>query len=543
MTNERLKENDLLSALQRGSPTERVAAIRVLASSSLYLFARVILQKDYLRPHPHRAVCEFLESPSPQHRLLVLPRSFLKSTLNSLSLPLWMALQDPSLTILLVTNSDDNARKMLGELRTTIERNELLRALWPEVIPASASEAEKWSDSQVCLKRKVVSKEMTFEAAGVSTTMTGRHYRRIIVDDPVAAKRDDRTGEEAAPTKDDIDTAISFISKLRPYFTDPSETRVYHSGTRWAHYDPIAYLKGLQRADGTPLVATFEMAALDAEGRATYERYPVGVLDDIRAEVGPYLWASQYMNQPIAEVDHLFKKEWRRYWSRTPPNDSIAALPNLEDLWIAITLDPANRQHRHSDYTALVAVGSDGSGNWYVLDYVKKRMAPEDTVKEAVRMYERWNARVLGVECVAAQLTYKKWIDAYARDHNLYIKTLELKSKNIAEAKQRRIESIQPLCARGQLFLEQGRSAALEQEMDEYPNGRHDDLLDALAYHTQLARRPTARVAEKVVADWAKDPNGGPPLLTFEGMRRRLNQMIGRGRGREVAYVSRDFVV
>ena len=537
-----LLKNDLLCALRTGSPIERLAALRVLVSASLYLFARIALGKDFLRPEPHARVCEFMTTGESLHRLLVLPRSFLKSTLCSLSLPLWWCLQDPSLTTLIVTNSDDNARKMLGEIRNTLEKNALIKALWPDVVPASAGEAEKWSDSQVCLKRDIVNKEMTFEAAGVNTTIVGRHYRRIIIDDPVAAKRDDKTGEEAAPTKEDIDNAIRFMKHLRPFFTDPLATRIMHSGTRWAHYDPISYLKGLKRADGSSLVPVLELAAIDDEGQPTYDRYPLPVLEDIRLEVGPYLWASQYMNHPVAEEDRLFRREHLRFWSRTPATDAVATLPELKDLWITMTVDPANREKKHHDYTAMVVVGSDAAGNWYVLDYVKKRMPPEDTIRAAIRLYEKWGVRVMGIETIAAQIVYKKWIDDYAKEHDKYVRTKELKSKTIAEAKMRRIESIQPLVVRGQLFLEQGRSASIEQEMEEYPNGRFDDLLDALAYQKQLVRKPTSRQAEETVGAWAENPNGGPPLFTYEGMMADLRRAAGRGPNGEVPYVARDFV-
>jgi len=520
--------NQVLQALHDGNLTEKLAATRLLSERSLYFFAKVVLGKDYLRPEPHTRVCKFLQSPTPQQRLLVLPRSFLKSTLTSLALPLWMALQDPSLTILIRSNSDENARKMLVELRSHLEQNELLRTLWSDVVPDGARDAERWSDSQVCLKRHMTNKEMTFEAAGIATTVVGRHYRRFIIDDPIMAKRDDRTGEEAAPTKEDIDAALAGIKKHRPMWTDPLETLTFHCGTRWAHYDVIAYLKGLKRDDGSTLLKVLELAALDEDGQPVYDRYPLEVLADIRAEVGPYLWASQYMNKPIAEVDRLFRREQLRYWSYKPENDSIAQAPNVKDLWVTMTLDPACREKKHNDYTAMVIVGTDLGGNWYLLDYLRKRLPPEQTVREAVRLYSKWNARVLGIETVSAQLTFKSWIDEIARSRDTYMRTVELRSKNIAEAKERRIEGLQPLVARGQLFLEKGRSAALEQEMEEYPNGRHDDLLDALAYHKQLVRKPKVAPPEPEDEDWKVVDPSKPPEMTYEGLMRKLKRSAGR---------------
>ena len=115
--------------------------LREVCKGDLYVFAKGILQHDWLVPHVHRPLCRLLElyngydeSLAPpmieywrvlsnpvlelslerrwdiflnglKRALIVLPRGWLKTTVCSVSYPMWRAVRDPNIRVLLTQNT------------------------------------------------------------------------------------------------------------------------------------------------------------------------------------------------------------------------------------------------------------------------------------------------------------------------------------------------------------------------------------------------------------------------------------------------------
>lgn len=111
---------------------------------------------------------------------VIAPRGAAKSTLSSLALPLYAAMEGKENYIVISSDSGDQARLFLGAIRDEIETNELLQQDYPSV----CRKGPIWRDDRLKLANGV-----QIDAVGTGTKMRGRRNRQsrpslILVDDP-----------------------------------------------------------------------------------------------------------------------------------------------------------------------------------------------------------------------------------------------------------------------------------------------------------------------------------------------------------------------
>lgn len=138
-----------------------------------YFFARGIIGKDYMTPELHEPLCRFLQLMEILRKIIVLPRSFLKSTLGCIVLPIWLSLHNPDIRILIVCNIIENAMNHLRQIKSIFETNDVFRSLYPWIIPNIRK--VMWSDHSVEVKRTMGWGEATFNAAGLGTNIVSTH--------------------------------------------------------------------------------------------------------------------------------------------------------------------------------------------------------------------------------------------------------------------------------------------------------------------------------------------------------------------------------
>ena len=150
-----------------------VASLRDKGKESLFFLARGILEFSDLTEHVHLPLCRELENFEKNTRMgIELPRDWFKSTIGSIAYPIWRAINNPNVRILVVQNSMNNARKKLQSIKQIFESNQLFRALYPEILPRKNS---TWTQECLTVNRSKPLPEGTFEAAGVGTAVTSRH--------------------------------------------------------------------------------------------------------------------------------------------------------------------------------------------------------------------------------------------------------------------------------------------------------------------------------------------------------------------------------
>lgn len=285
--------------------------LRALAEQDLFVFAKGILGYDWLDREIHLPLCKLLQDYETNRRLvIVLPRSWLKTTLCSIAYPMWRAVRSKgNIRCLLVQNTYDNAVAKLKSIKDHWEKNELLRTLWPELLPTPQC---KWTSDSLCLNRSESYAESTFECGGTRSQFISRHYDLIDQDDTVAPKLNELGEDNVLPVKEDIGQAIGFHKSCVDLQNDFSTAQILVVGTRWFEKDLISYIRdeqneALKREEALPYFI-FERACLETngkpnpDGQPTYpKRFGWEVLKQLRAEKGSYMFSCLYLNCPLRD--------------------------------------------------------------------------------------------------------------------------------------------------------------------------------------------------------------------------------------------------
>jgi len=476
--------------------------LRRIALKDFYVFAKGICGFSWLVPEIHLPLCRMLEK-NPKRALFVLPRGWLKTTLCSIAYPLWRATQDTNFRTLIVQNTYTNAIAKLRVIRDIVERNELYRTLFPEVLPTTKS---VWRDDSLCLNRSRALDASTFEAAGTRTQVVSRHYDLIVEDDTVAPELDDLGEMGVCPHQDDVDRAIGWHRLVSPLLVSPAESQNLVVGTRWFLEDLISWIKKNETSqDGRRGFKVYERACLeknglpDERGTPTYEkRFPRSVLEELKAALGPYLFSCLYLNMPIPMDDMIFRPEWITYYDLEP-----------RELYCFTTVDPAGDPELSKgdpDYNVVLTTGQHPqTGQIFLLEYTRKKCSPSELIDDIFAQVERWHPIKVGVESVQYQSTLQFWVrERMQKTGRFFIVeaiTHGRKSKNA------RILGLQPLVANKQLVFRKSM-VALVNELLVFPYGKNDDLIDALSMQLPLWRVTSAIMERDRSEEFGRDTYG-----------------------------------
>lgn len=470
--------------------------LRERAQRSLYFFAKGVLGFDKLAPL-HLEVCNFLEHPATR-KLIVLPRGHFKTTLASISYPMWLSINDPNIRVLIASSTSTNAQKIMSLVRAKWERCEMLRWLFPELVPDPNK--FKWTDASACISRTKDWPESTYEAIGAGGTAVSRHYDVIIEDDLV--------NEDHLINKEQMDKIIDWHQYKEALFVNPSRGINPLIGTRWAHYDLI------QWALDNELDRVRYVRSAKQNGVPIFpEEFTQQELDRLLSVMGTYKFSCQYLNDPTADTGRKFEEGWLQYYDNLPQgpyNYFIACDP-------ATSVFKAGGQvARDSDYTALVGIAVSKDNHIYVEDVVVERFGIDEFIYELFRLVETYQLRTgvpprVGIETNAFQRALLFPIREEMKRSTTYFGVEELKASRVA-TKQLRILALQPYFSNGAISLKKSHTELLH-EYRLFPLAKHDDALDALAYTIQMAKpaHEPARSAAKP-AD----------VLSLESIRRSL---------------------
>ena len=426
-----------------------------------------------------------LQDRTKRRKKFVLPRGWLKTTVCTVAYPIFSAINNPNVRILLAQNNRDNARKKLKQIRELWEQNQLLRALFPALLPTSSSQ---WTADSLCLSRSEAHPESTFECVGVRGQTTSRHYNIIIEDDTVAPDFDELGEETLAPSHDDVRKAISWHSLCLPLLTNPSTDEIVVVGTRWYEHDLMSHI-----AKNEPQYATIERSCRedtdgnsDPRGVVTYpERFDTDVLVEYEATLGPYFFSTLMLNCPVSVGDMLFRADWFNEYTELPPRQS---------LHVYTTVDPATDPQLSTsrsdqlDYSVVMTTGKDLlTGDIYILDYFHKRCNPGELLDAIFDHVERWNPLVVGYEDVAFQKSLDYWIKERMRSTGTFFHLSPIQ-RGTKKSKANHIMGLQPIASAGALHVRPFMTELITEFLS-FPRGAHDDLIDCLSMQTQLWQR------------------------------------------------------
>lgn len=228
------------------------------------------------------------------------------------------------------------------------------------------------------------------------------------------------------------------------------------------------------------------LPVLDENGESTWPaRFPTETVEaerDAFAKVGRAdVWWREKMCVSRTPEAQPFRREMFRY--------AHPATIRTNELNVYMTVDLASSKADSADYSVCAVTGVNRDGHWFVLDCWYGRVTPAEHLGAIFQMYEKWRPLKVGVEKVAYQAAMFDMLKAEMPRRNTFFTVTPL---NAVGKKETRISALQPRFAAGSVWFPSGASwlEEMESELLAFPAGKHDDLIDALAYTEQLAQPP-----------------------------------------------------
>ena len=471
------EQGPLPTAAESETPEQKTVEEKARAELALRFLTRKRLlpfverfNHDYQAGWVHKDICKRLEEfsrdvaekKSPRLMLFMPPRHG-KSTLASVAFPAWHLGRNPEHEFISCSYSGSLAMAFSRKVRGLLREEGYKSAFKTRLDPQSQS-AEAW----------LTTTGGGYVAAGVGGGITGKGAHILVIDDPVK-NRDDAESSNARESTWD-------------WYTSTAYTRLAPGGgvlvilTRW-HDDDLAgrLLKAAaDNGEQWEVVNYPARAEVDEEfrniGEALHaERYNEEALARIERAVGPRDWSALYQQNPVADDGEYFTRDMINYYDR----DEI----DHDRMKFYCAWDLAIGKNDRNDYTVGIVVGIDEQDQLYVVDMVRGRFDGFEIVEKILDLYEMWKPSIIGIERGHIEMALGPFLEKRVRERGLYeayFKDLKTGRRD----KEARARAIQGRMQQGMVFLpkEANFTGPLVAELLRFPNGVHDDQVDALAW-------------------------------------------------------------
>lgn len=514
---------------------EKALEVRERAKNDLNYFAS-LMNPGYMYGSVHREVFKWMQEYTlfgqgeglSTNKLIMLPRAHLKSHMVA-TWCAWIITRHPEITILYLSATAELAETQLFAIKNILESDKYQR-FFPEYINPQDGLREKWSTTKISIdhpeRRRQGIRDATIATAGLTTNTTGWHADVIVPDDLVVPENAYTENGRLEVSK----KASQFTSIRNPGgFTMACGTR-YHPNDIYAtwksqHY-PIYNDEG-EQIDDVPVWEVVEYA-VEVDGLFIWPSavrsdmkvfgFNQQVLARIKAEYTDQVqFYAQYYNDPNdPSSDRISRDKFQYYDVRRLKKEGSKWYFNGNRLNIYAAVDFAFSLTRDSDFTAIVVVGVDSDGNYYVLDIDRfKTKKTIDYFKAIAELHSRWKFSKLRAEVTVAQAVIVEAIKDYVKQHGMTLAIDEYRPSKAEGHKEERIAAaIEHLYDDNKVWhFEGGWTTILEEELVQ-ARPAHDDVKDALASAVSIAVRPQ-RSSGSVMKDFLA---GGQQKSRFGGV-------------------------
>jgi predicted phage terminase large subunit-like protein len=476
-----MNEEELIQKIEELSEVVR-AQKEAYYSTHFYEFNRDILGWPDIYEPLHREVCDFVQNNINNKKLLVLlPRGTFKSSIVTVGYALWRILKNPNERILIANATYPMAISFLKQIKDHLERNQKIKEIFGDYFKT----ADAWRTESITLRapgeQSYRGKEPTVSVYGMGSNLTGSHFTLALLDDMV--------NRDTIATPEQMQKVIDFYKDTLDLL-DPvgGRKQMIVVGTTWHQSDLYSWI--LDRESGVAYdFETMRKPAFTGDwnkGELLFSpRLGWKELEDLKRQQGPSHFAAQYLLDPVPPENAIFSNF--KYYDDTelegkPINKFIA-------------VDPAVSEKESADYSAMVCVGVDKDGRWYILDIWRDQVNPNRLINQIFLWDLKWKPVQIGVESNAFQKVLQFYIYEEMKKRHQFLPIKEL--NHTTTSKDARIRSLEPLYANGMVLHDKSNefNQNLEDELMHFPRTKNDDLMDALASMTEISYPP--RVKEK----------------------------------------------
>ena len=386
--------------------------------------------------------------------ILSVPPRHGKTVTVSRLFPAWFLAEHPDYRVILASYGMTLAQKNSRFARNILQ-SKVFGSLYPEIQLASDSKAaDAWD---------IKNHEGGLDAVGVGAGVTGKGGHLIVIDDPVKSR------EEAE--------SETYREKVWDWFTDDLFTRrepgaaIVVIMTRWHQDDLVGRLlksgdSSKWRVINLPALAEANDPLGREVGEALWpDRFPVGILQEIKQVLGEYSFSALYQQQPVPAEGGIFKRAWFHIV------DTLPEIVHCVRYW-----DTAMSAKETADYTVGIKLGQGADGHYYIIDVVRFQKEWGDVVPAiAETMLKDGTSVIQGIEEVAFMSRAITELNQDPRLHGFAIFGYAVDRDKVTRA----LPFAARLSAGNVSILNTYWTGDYLDEMCSFPNGAHDDQVDS----------------------------------------------------------------
>ena len=484
-----------------------------------------LLEKNELPSHFDLSGYEQSQKPRVPVRniLITMPPRHGKSTFGSVIFPAYFMARKPSRFVMSTSYNSQLATDFGRQVRDLVNEP-LTSQAFPDFEMSPDSRAvDQW--------RTTAGGAAYF--IGVGGTTTGRAANMLLLDDPLKSREEAESATQRnkvwnfyvsalstrlQPDKDNIPPAqIVILTRWHP--SDVAgrlmETEDWNEG-RWLHINfpavqekPISGDNGRQSRKDLPKTDPNYIAPdvwrnlsqgkryiRKTERTALWpERFTLEDLDR-RERLNPREFASLYQQSPFIQGGNLIKSHWwRSYPSDMKPENFTSLI---------ISADTAFKAKSTSDYTVMITMGLDASGDIYIVDVHRDRYEFPELKRKMIMLNNQWRGKGLRGIYVEDAASGQSLIQEMKRESGLSVIPYRTSGDKVS-----RLSAVLPLIEGGRVLLPEMAPwlDAFHDECQTFPSGTYDDQVDALSIGLDvLARTPST-------GEYYKPPSFGASSL------------------------------
>jgi hypothetical protein len=379
----------------------------------------------------------------PDHFLINTPPEHAKSTTLTINYVTYRICQDPNIRILLISRTQDMAKKFLHSIKERLNDNGVYSKLQADFGPPGGfASGDTWSSTAIRVNGSDSGEHAyTVQAVGVGGQIYGTRADIAILDDCVDHTNFQQFESQITWLQNQVGTRVADAGGVQivigtriesvDLYSELMKPHHYVDGeSPWTYLTQPAVLEyGNKPEDWITLWPTTNRPPVSVKGRRMAESqgwpndegqwpmWPGPALAKKRKGMSARNWSMVYMQDQVSD-DSIFKMEAvqgcidrARYPGRLMPGQSGHRTHGMEGLYVVAGLDPAA-----AGFTAMVVIGLDRqTGVRWLLEVVNKRALPPHEMRaEIERLTDRYRINEWRIEKNAYQASITQ--DRLVRD-------------------------------------------------------------------------------------------------------------------------------
>ncbi|GAC1687222.1 MAG: hypothetical protein PVS2B2_26120 [Candidatus Acidiferrum sp.] len=423
-----------------------------------------------MEPEVHGPVCDFFVKKDPlkpfglqsrkKNRALFDPRGHYKTSISIGDTIQWI-LCFPDITYLKMSGTQNLTKRVVHEMKTHFEQNEVFREVYPEYCPSD--DVTRWglqSEFTVPL-RTANRREPTVSIATVDSVKAGSHYD--------IRDGDDIVNEENSKTKEQLAQTVIDWKHTRPLVNPGGYTQ--YTGTRYDWSDnggeiietnpPVGEVDTLNGFGYRYEGADWNIFArgcwkMDESGKKQLlfpQQFRTDDEDDPEREnlsamqrEDPYLFSCQYLNNPAPTGTQNFPREL--LLERTVLRANIPPSVTLFMTWyLGFNADDS------TDPAVGIVGGFGPDGSIYIIDCYRGLWSTDRMIEAIFSGHKKWCLRKIGIDDKNGPILLGPGLEAKMRENRMYLPMEYLPVKSSEDMKIKSVEALVPLLVSGKLFF------------------------------------------------------------------------------------------